>query len=346
MRSLTVRSSRAPAAKRQGGVFDVPVMVLEKKQLALTSTSLTAAEGGKVQLDVIGHKARGNDAAADGCYRGGLMPLGHLRQVTPAPAPSPAPADAGAPAATSATAAAAVDGRDALRAGLAGSRSGDILKCLVQWAGRLHSLERISGSRPSTAPIGRRGAVAAAYPPLGACDLGFLFVAGSDRLMWAMREICMRRGVSARIWRFMARAGGLQRPEHTVRESDPPELVAEQWQALKGMLAQPGTALVFHMENHYAMIYAAREWDAAVGGPASAPPAEPAAAAIESLSITAYPSLPQPAVRDEGRGSWVRQVLTSKPGQGTFLWQSFEQMRNCLTAWSGYNIMAVQRIMP
>ena len=46
--------------------------------------------------------------------------------------------------------------------------------------------------------------------------------------------------------------------------------VAGQWVGLTAALARPHSAILYHLHNHYSLIYAAREWHADAGGSACA----------------------------------------------------------------------------
>lgn len=45
-----------------------------------------------------------------------------------------------------------------------------------------------------------------------------------------------------------------------VQKHDSAETVQEQWQALVKLLQEPHSALLYHMENHYCLVFAARSW--------------------------------------------------------------------------------------
>jgi hypothetical protein len=46
---------------------------------------------------------------------------------------------------------------------------------------------------------------------------------------------------------------------------DTPEKVAAQWCMLRALVVRPASALVYHLENHYCLIFATREWTAGGG---------------------------------------------------------------------------------
>ena len=63
--------------------------------------------------------------------------------------------------------------------------------------------------------------------------------------------------------------------------------------------------LIFHLKNHYALIFALREWTDATTGVA------------------------------------VRQLLTARKGQRPVAWIDFSEARTTLLSWEGYKIMAI-----
>lgn len=64
--------------------------------------------------------------------------------------------------------------------------------------------------------------------------------------------------------------------------------------------------LLFHLKNHYALIFAVREW------------------------------------YHEGTQQHVRQVLTARRGQRPTAWIDFDEVRDVLLSWDGYKIMLIQ----
>lgn len=63
--------------------------------------------------------------------------------------------------------------------------------------------------------------------------------------------------------------------------------------------------LIFHLKNHYALIFALREWDEAA----------------------------------EGRR--VRQVLTARKAQRPTAWIDFEEVRDVVLSWQGYKVLSL-----
>ena len=87
--------------------------------------------------------------------------------------------------------------------------------------------------------------------------------------------------------------------------------VSRQWAVLKEIFMRPDTVLVFHTTNHYALIFAAREW-------------------VEHDSAT-------------GEATSVRQLLTAKRGQRPQFWMDWSEARNIMLGWTGYRMMAVEK---
>lgn len=150
--------------------------------------------------------------------------------------------------------------------------------------------------RPSTAPI------------------------GNERLMAALRTLANSHSQPLTARKLLARCGA----DSCVSTADDSATALAQWDTLLSYLKSPTAALIFHLENHYSLIYGARAWQALrTGGGAAA-----AAAAV------ARP------------GATVRQVLVGKPGQQPSRWIPWEDVRACLLQWKGYAVIVVQREMP
>ena len=120
--------------------------------------------------------------------------------------------------------------------------------------------------------------------------------------------------------------------------------------------------LLFHLTNHYALIFALREW--------REPPAAAAAAAGSPGTDGARrgndAATPGRVFGDSGggavgrgdgahasgnggsssgspEGGWTRQILTARRGQRPTVWMDFREARKILLGWEGYKILAVQR---
>jgi hypothetical protein len=47
--------------------------------------------------------------------------------------------------------------------------------------------------------------------------------------------------------------------------ADTPERQTSQWAALRALLTRPASVLLYHLENHYCLVFATREWTASGG---------------------------------------------------------------------------------
>merc|ERR1711865_137699 len=79
---------------------------------------------------------------------------------------------------------------------------------------------------------------------------------------------------------------------------------AAQFARLRTLLLEPRTAIIFHLSNHYALIYGVREWR----GP---------------------------------DGVVVQQVLTARKGQRPTAWIDFEEVREIMLNSNTYKMIAV-----
>ena len=170
-----------------------------------------------------------------------------------------------------------------LRQALAAGRLGEIFLKLKSCWNHMGSLSKLTGIKPSTAPV------------------------GNDRLMSAVEKLALRHEVPFRAWRFMGAAKS--RSVWRLSANDTKETVQVQWEALVTAVRSDSSVLIYHLENHYSLIFAAREWDADAG---------------------------------YGGKRTVRQVLVAKPGQQPCSWIDFETVRGTLGGWVGYSIMGVK----
>ena len=87
-----------------------------------------------------------------------------------------------------------------------------------------------------------------------------------------------------------------------VSHQDDDRTIASQWDKLRSAFAEENSVLLFHLRNHYALIFAMREY----------------------------------SVED---GKLVREVLTARKGQRPSTWVEFAEMRAIVLEWSGYNVL-------
>jgi hypothetical protein len=68
---------------------------------------------------------------------------------------------------------------------------------------------------------------------------------------------------------------------------------------------RPNEVLLFHLKNHYALVFACREWV------------------------------------DSGTGECVRQLLSARKGQRPTAWLDFAEAREVMLGWDGYKMVAL-----
>mmetsp|Transcript_18048 Transcript_18048/g.30318 ORF Transcript_18048/g.30318 Transcript_18048/m.30318 type:complete len:502 (+) Transcript_18048:29-1534(+) len=120
-----------------------------------------------------------------------------------------------------------------------------------------------------------------------------------------------------------------------ISSSDSPETITSQWDALRSSMMRPNEVLLFHLKNHYALIFALREW-----------------------VITGSDSSSSSGNDDDGTGTVpgggggcsatvvTRQLLTARKGQRPVAWMDFDEARQVMLGWDGYKIMAISAALP
>jgi len=161
----------------------------------------------------------------------------------------------------------------------------DLLSILKNISG----LKRLSAERPSTAAIGNWG-----------------ILQGVARLADTHSSPGVGTGVSCKLFMGKKPIGKAKLPVSLSRKDGDGD-IDQQWASLRGGFARPDTVLLFHLKNHYALIFALREWV------------------------------------DAKTGICVRQMLTARKGQRPTAWIDFFEARETVLGWVGYKIMAVQR---
>ena len=162
--------------------------------------------------------------------------------------------------------------------------------------GKPSGLEKISSQRPSTAAFGT-----------------WAILQGVERLN-LKATIVLQKGSTPR-------ASGVNNQPFSgvcfVGEDDDESRRDVQWSVLSRELMRPKSCLLFHLKNHYALIYALREKAEFDHG------------------------------HEEGSGGGlrrVREVLTARRGQRPSAWLSFDECRRTLLSWNQYCIIRVEKI--
>lgn len=143
---------------------------------------------------------------------------------------------------------------------------------------------KLGGDKPTTAPIGNWGILEAVSILSERFGLGTM--------------------IQARL--FMGKKKTRQsKVDVPLSSKDKTVQIESQWDALKAAFQRMDTALLFHLTNHYALIFALREW------------------------------------YDVEKNCNVRQLLAARKGQRPTAWIDFEEARDIMLGWEGYKIMAI-----
>ncbi|KAG9413023.1 hypothetical protein AC1031_016044 [Aphanomyces cochlioides] len=87
-----------------------------------------------------------------------------------------------------------------------------------------------------------------------------------------------------------------------ISTTDSPMTQTQAWKELRSKFTDDRTALIVHLKNHYALIFALREW--------------------------------------KDNSKWTRQVLTARRGQRPTTWIDWDELRTTMLSWSGYKILS------
>ncbi|CAH0370490.1 unnamed protein product [Pelagomonas calceolata] len=99
--------------------------------------------------------------------------------------------------------------------------------------------------------------------------------------------------------------GGRAKIPIPLKRDDSDEVIERQWGKLSAAFNRPDASLIFHLKNHYALIYALREWTS--------------------------------------DGKRVRQLLCARKGQRPSAWVDWLEARETILGWAGYKLMVAER---
>lgn len=140
---------------------------------------------------------------------------------------------------------------------------------------------------------------------------------GSVGVKVAAEELVASRALGAvEVRTLIGRRGSASRVQVPVSSQDDQASVEQQWTTLKAAFARPHSVLLFHLTNHYALIFAWREWCEASPGGGDGQPTD--------------------RIR--------RQILTARKAQRPSAWIDFDEVRSIIFGWSGYNILHIERV--
>eukprot|EP00941_MAST-03F_sp_MAST-3F-sp1_P000480 g480.t1 len=110
---------------------------------------------------------------------------------------------------------------------------------------------------------------------------------------------------------------------YSVSKNDSKERKSYLWAQLRALFARPGSALVGHWKNHYALIFAMRQWE-------------------ETIEEVVEKKEEENPIRHIRRRRVIhREVLTARKGQRPQNWIDFNEIHDMMCRWFGHKIMLI-----
>ncbi len=163
----------------------------------------------------------------------------------------------------------------------------DWKKDLYSLIKNIAGIKKLNAERPSTAPIGNWGILQAV-----------------SKISSDYTEPCIGTDLDARL--LMGKKAVKSKMEIQCSSKYSSSDIQKQWDTLRSTFSHLDEVLLFHLKNHFALVFAMREW-------------------ISSDDIPR------------------RQILTARKGQRPTVWMDFEEVREVVMGWEGYKIMAISR---
>jgi hypothetical protein len=192
---------------------------------------------------------------------------------------------------------------------------------------KIVGLQKLQSIRPNTAPIGNWGLISALQflqdenmltSSSSSSTPKILLIMGKGKRIQRKVSSGAIKGTkgtkkvnSSLDSKSLPSGGGGGGVELLISANDSKEEIMTQWNRLSALFNDSETVLLFHLKNHYALIFAMRQW-------------------VVTDPMT-------------GKYEMTREVLTAKRGQRPSIWISFTEVREIIMSWEGYKIMAVTR---
>ncbi len=110
--------------------------------------------------------------------------------------------------------------------------------------------------------------------------------------------------------------------------------ITDQWNALRSAFADPDKVLLFHLKNHYALIFAVREWTVSC---------DDVSGVVGEKSEKLGGNYQEELKLEKGGVKVHREIFTARRGQRPAVWIDFSEARETMLAWEGYKIISISR---